>query len=166
MRNYLTNLNFKYDEEILKLHFENADYVDFKLSDPSKAQNKFFVHAPGWQICRNLNHIKEVERIVAYFETLFESAIRSQFFKQMAGCEIPYHHDGRPKCSINILLSENNAPITFEDIGDVYYTCALLDVKKKHMIRAHNKDRWLFNLSILEKTYDECIKRLPNSLRA
>ena len=163
---HFTHLDFKYDAEILKLHFENADYVDFKLSDPSKAQDKFFVHAPGWQICRDLNHIKEVKRIVTYFEMLFESTIRSQFFKQMAGCEIPYHHDGRPKCSINILLSEDNAPITFEDIGDVHYKCALLDVKKKHMIKAHDKDRWLFNLSILEKTYDECLERLPDTLRA
>jgi len=162
---HFTHLNFKYDKERLIKDLDSVEYVDFKLNDPKNAQNSFFIHAPGWQICRDIDHIEEVNRISTYFKNLFETNIRNQFFKQMPGCEIPFHHDGRPKCSINILLSENNSPITFEEIGDVYYDCALLNIKKKHMIKSSKTERWLFNLSILDKTYEECIERLPDTLK-
>tara|TARA_B100000424_G_scaffold137981_1_gene104728 strand:- start:298 stop:798 length:501 start_codon:yes stop_codon:yes gene_type:complete len=165
MRNYVTNLDFKYNKERLIKDLDTVDYVDFKLNNVKKAQNPFFIHAPGWQICRDIDHIEEVNRISTYFQKLFETKIRTQFFKQMPGCEIPFHTDGRPMCSINILLSENNSPITFEDIGDVYYHCALLNIKKKHKVKSSKTERWLFNLSILDKTYEECIERLPDTLK-
>ena len=159
MNMYFNHLDLNYDEDILKLYFENSDYYDFQCN-PNTAQHEFFVHAPGWQVCKNTEHIKEVDKIKTYLENLFNVNIRSQFFKQLAGCEVPFHYDPAPKCSVNILLSENNSPITFEDIGDVHYKCALLNTKKKHMIKSSKTDRWVLIFSILDKTYKECIKRL------
>ena len=121
---------------------------------------------PTWEFGHMEKPFGHIEKLTHHFETLFNVDIDPRYLKQHANTEVPMHADNGTQTCINIVLSDNYGPITFEDIGDVHYTCALLDVKKKHMIRAHDKDRWLFNLSILEKTYDECVKKLPNSLRA
>ena len=158
---YFTHLNLEYDEDILKLYFENSEYYGFKC-DPSTAQHEFFIDAPDWQVCKNTEHIDEVNKVSTQVQNLFDANVNTQFFKQLSGCEVPVHYDPVPKCSVNILLSKNNSPITFENIGDVHYKCALLNTKKKHMIRSSETDRWLLILSIMDKTYEECIQRLEN----
>ena len=75
---HFTHLNFKYDKERLIKDLDSVEYVDFKLNDPKNAQNPFFIHAPGWQICRDIDHIEEVNRISTYFKNLFETNIRNQ----------------------------------------------------------------------------------------
>ena len=159
VNNYYTHLNLKYNEDILKFYFENSNYYEFKCN-PNTAQHEFFIHAPGWQFCKDTEDINEVNKISTYVQNLFNTSIKTQFVKQLAGCEVPFHYDTGPKCSVNILLSENNSPITFEDIGDVHYRCALLNTKKKHMIKSSETDRQVLILSIIDKTYDECAQRL------
>lgn len=78
----------------------------------------------------------------------------------IVGCKIPaniefgMHIDPGVKCSINILLSEDNAPVTFEGIDDVYYRCALLDVSKMHKVKAYHKERLFMRFCFPTETFE------------
>ena len=65
------------------------------------------------------------------------------------------HSDINTKCCINIILSKDSAPIVFEDIGEVTYKCALLNITKRHMVPAFHLERLLLKFSIFDKTYEE-----------
>ena len=77
---HFTHLNFKYDKERLIKDLDTVKYKDYQLKDAKKAQHPFFIHAPGWQICREIDHIEEVNRISTYFQNLFDANIVTQFF--------------------------------------------------------------------------------------
>lgn len=78
-----------------------------------------------------------------------------RFYKQAANMEVPLHVDIGGQCAVNILLKGDNAPITFEDWGDIHYDCALIDIMQKHGVPAHPNERWLFRITIFDRSYEE-----------
>ena len=53
------------------------------------------------------------------------------------------------ECAINILLSDDCAPITYRDFGDIYYKCALVNTQEIHSVKT-DVERILFKLSIMD----------------
>tara|TARA_R110000796_G_scaffold211562_1_gene327710 strand:+ start:464 stop:793 length:330 start_codon:yes stop_codon:yes gene_type:complete len=73
------------------------------------------------------------------------------------------HVDGkqgseRTQCSLNFILNDNTAGITFHDKGkETLYTYrqALLDVSQVHSVKNNDTDRILFKISIFHVCFDE-----------
>jgi hypothetical protein len=72
------------------------------------------------------------------------------------------HADYGTKCAINIILSDDAAPIIFEDVGEFNYTCALLNIQERHSVPSYPKERFLLKYSIFDVDYHEAVKRWNN----
>jgi hypothetical protein len=64
------------------------------------------------------------------------------------------HKDFSTQCAVNILLSDDPAPINIEGV-DYYYTQALINVQKEHSVTNGSKERVLFKFSIPDKSFEQ-----------
>ena len=115
----------------------------------SFANGTFFQYAETWQIVEIhkdeelLKKTPYINSISKKFEDMGLGKSRPRFRRQLANTSVPYHVDKQIGCAINVILSENRGPVTFEDIGDVEYRITLLNTTKNHMVREHDIDRIL-----------------------
>ena len=58
------------------------------------------------------------------------------------------------------MLSDDNGPFVFEDIGNVDYKCALLNITKKHEVPSHSAERLLLKFSIFDITYEQALAKI------
>ena len=87
--------------------------------------------------------------------------IRPRFYVQKKDVFVPEHKDIGTECAINILLSDDCAPITYKDFGDIYYKCALINTQETHSVNT-DVERILFKLSIMDMKYETAASRLRN----
>jgi len=64
------------------------------------------------------------------------------------------HKDFSTQCAVNILLSDDPAPINIEGV-DYHYTQALINVQKEHSVTNGSKERVLFKFSIPDKSFEQ-----------
>ena len=64
------------------------------------------------------------------------------------------HKDISTQCAVNILLSDDPAPINIEGV-DYYYTLALINVQIPHSVTNGSKERVLFKISIPDKSFEQ-----------
>jgi len=83
--------------------------------------------------------------------------------------EIANWRQSTPRVSINVLLSDKNAPVTFvedEVKTDYEYAVAALNVDMPHEIINFNEVRYLARFVIYDKTFNECYNILrPRNFR-
>ena len=72
---------------------------------------------------------------------------------------IPEHIDNGTKCSINIILTENAAPITINGI-DYEYHMILLNTQIPHSVKNNNVERIMLKISIFNETFDNLANRI------
>lgn len=86
---------------------------------------------------------------------LFGVKANASIFFLKANTVLPYHVDPHLTCAINFILSDNPAPISFEQSGNTYeYKTALLNLSLPHGVWNGNEDRILFKLSIVDEPYE------------
>jgi hypothetical protein len=73
------------------------------------------------------------------------------------------HVDYETLVSVNFLLSDDLAPVTFGGV-DYYYTTALLNPQVPHEVKNGDKERILFRISIVDETYESLVERIPYKL--
>lgn len=82
----------------------------------------------------------------------------TKFYYQDADYSLDFHTDIKTLCSVNMLLSDHTAPISFFD-DNIYvehvYEQALVDVSKNHAVFNKGFPRILFKISIFNKTFEE-----------
>lgn len=159
METYYKELDIEYDKQAL---IEDSKVTDFAAFKSGFNNGSWFDEAPTWQQGHvRLAKCKETWRLVDYFKMkLLTNDIRPRFYKQSANSAVPLHADINTKCCVNIILSDNNGPIVFEDIGKVDYKCALLNITKKHEVPAHNNERLLLKFSIFDITYEQALAKI------
>ena len=162
-KDYLTHLKINYDVDKLILESELIDFKPFEIKS-KKAKGTPFEYFPSWELGRMKKPFGDIAKITQYFKSMFDVNIDPRYLKQHANAEVPMHSDNGTQTCINILLSDNFGPITFEDIGDVQYECALINVSKRHAVKKHIEERLLLKLSIFDKSYEECYNRLDVSI--
>ena len=162
METYYKELDIKYDKEAL---IEDSKVTEFAAFKSGFNNGSWFDEAPTWQQGHvYLAKCKETWRLVDYFKMkLLTNDIRPRFYKQSANSAVPLHADINTKCCVNIILSDNNGPIVFEDIGKVDYKCALLNITKKHEVPAHINERLLLKFSIFDITYEQALDRIKSA---
>lgn len=162
LQDYLTHLNLEYNKE--KLIQEVYDYK-LKPYDLRKKDNWDSVYGAEWIDKEvNIRHRKhtgiidegdEILRIQSLLDDLLKTTTKAVATLHRRNTPLPMHKDNMP-CCINIILEGNISPITFKDIGDIYYTCALINVSKYHMVKAEEDPRLLLKYCITDKSYKQC----------
>ena len=149
----VTFLDLPHNKLLLSLEMEE---LEFKPFSSYKAQNGFFAHAPFWEQGRIDGHedLYEVSRL----NEIVKASPR--FYKQHANHEVPEHRDVDTLCCVNILLTDDNAPVHFSGHGDFRYHCALLDVTQPHRVDPWPHERHLLKMSIFDRTYEEVLNDL------
>lgn len=158
----LKHLDIEIDYEKLSIEFNESNLVEYKLCD---YDDEYFNHVKSWHhYFPDMNEKNsEVKKIVDELNSRAGKEIIShvQFYRLDAESELPMHRDPmrKARCAVNILLDDYNAPITFEEIGDVYYKVALVDVSRaKHMVKAYPKDRRLVKFTISKYGFKDVSK--------
>lgn len=162
MNDYIKIINLEYDSEAL---VEEHKRVSFKPFSTEKKHGGWFDYAPTWLQGRvydeELSNYSEITRLTNYLKhTLVTQNIRPRFYKQEANTSVPMHSDIGTQCCVNIILSETSAPIIFENIGPISYSCALLNITKRHEVPAFNRERLLLKFSIFDISYEEAYEVL------
>jgi hypothetical protein len=76
---------------------------------------------------------------------------------------IPQHVDNGTQCSINLIITENPAPITIEGV-DYTYRQALLNTALPHSVRNGEAERIMLKISIFDETYESLSARIKYKL--
>ena len=168
---YYVNLNCDIKYDVLRLEADLIKYKPLEITT-FQAQDSWFEYTPTWRYgrCdgkRNPYPTRYVKELEDYFTKMFDATIVTNFIRQDANTHVPMHSDSGTICSVNIILEEDAAPITFEDIGDVYYRCAFVNVGgKRHAVKSWPEERWLLKYSIKDRSYEECLRKIPDSLKS
>jgi hypothetical protein len=85
---------------------------------------------------------------------------KPRFYFQDPGSFLDWHTDINTLCSINMVLSDDPAPISFRS-GEVFYRQALLNTTVPHAVQNGPNPRILFKISIFDQTYEEVASRIP-----
>lgn len=113
-----------------------------------------------WKISR-LNSFAYADEIMDDLGLLdFVSDYRSRFYLLEANALLTTHVDVGTKCSLNFILCDNPAPVTFEDTENFYYQNCLFNTSIPHSVINGPEDRILFKISIFDKTFDEVKQRI------
>jgi hypothetical protein len=79
---------------------------------------------------------------------------KPRFYFQEPGSFLDWHTDINTLCSVNMVLSDDPAPISFRS-GEMYYRQALLNTTVPHAVKNGPTERILFKISIFDKTFEQ-----------
>lgn len=147
---YVTHLNLRYDKEELR---EEVSELDFKPFSPKEC---YFRNT--WLKARLRENIVMYPHIEDLHNQLPGSVIVA--YRQLANTSVHMHVDPATECSVNIVLSDDYAPVVFKDYGEIRYDCALFNTSLDHAVPAYHKERLLLKFSYLDTPYDVVRKRL------
>ena len=171
----LKEIDLTYNKNKILKEMETLDFHPFNDRGPDgKGETKipetsWFYNPNTWLQAHvkyyELNKNSEIKNLYYQIKTLLGCQdIRARFYKQKSNTEVPMHSDNGTKCCVNIILSENYAPITFEESNDHFYKCAILDTQKRHSVKSHEEERILLKFSIFDIDYDTAVKNF-NTIR-
>jgi hypothetical protein len=89
----------------------------------------------------------------------FEVDGRPRFYWLDPYAVIPEHVDNGTQCSINLIITDDPAPITINGCNYVYRQ-ALLDTTVPHSVVNGNKERVMLKISIFDETFDQLAARI------
>tara|TARA_Y100001972_G_C7606955_1_gene304215 strand:- start:157 stop:627 length:471 start_codon:yes stop_codon:yes gene_type:complete len=152
---YVTHLNLEYDKNELK---DEVSELDFK---PFAPEQYYFRNT--WLKAKLREHIFMYPHIEKLHKQLPGSVIVA--YKQLANTSVHMHVDPATECSVNIVLSDNFAPVIFEDYGEINYECALFNTSLNHAVPAYEKERLLLKFSFLDTSYDKIREMLNDKIK-
>ena len=122
----------------------------------TEEMKQFWYKTDTWlkTIIEDTSDLPEIARL----NSIFECDI-IYVYKQLANSFLPRHRDYDIITAVNMLLTDEVAPITF-DHGDEYYKNALIDVSQIHSVKPHPKDRLLLKFAWHKKTFEEAEQEL------
>lgn len=84
---------------------------------------------------------------------------KPRFYWLMPNAVIPEHIDNGTLCSINIILTDDAAPIKFGD-KEYYYQTILLNTTLPHSVVNNEHERIMLKISIFNETYEQLANRI------
>lgn len=136
MNQYLTHLNLNYNKQQLLQEFEKRELDPYTPSRPPRGQS-WFSHTTQWltHTVTDFTDLPEMLCLYNMFAEMFDTEITAKYFKLLENVELPPHTDMGHRACINIVLSDDPAPVWYKDYGDETYTCAMLNVAKRHGVK-------------------------------
>jgi hypothetical protein len=145
--NKISHLNYNFDK--------NELYVDFlknyEKASPYEDYRKKLIE---WKIVR-YKKSEYVEKICKDLDIDGEP----RFYILDPYAFLPQHLDHGTQCSINIILSEKQSPVSFMG-KEFYYDACLLNTQLRHGVKNGSEERLLFKLSIRNESYDQVREKL------
>ena len=166
LKDYYVDLNFNYSRQMLMNESAMVHYAPFRTG---KTTGSWFDHAPTWLQGKvnDTRLYREVNRLKKRIEKHTGSQdVRPRFYRQEKNTMVPMHADHNTLCCVNIVLSTHAAPIRFEDVGEVQYKCALLNITERHMVPKFVAERVLLKFSIFDVSYEKARERLKDYVPA
>lgn len=149
----LYEIDYDYDRKLLYRECTDGEgyepFIDPKTGTPIEK----------WLIKRDVTGYGRM--ITEEFEKRLDVSIKPRFYIQETGFTLPYHRDRSTTCAINFILSTPRDPITFRQGYNTFhfkYKTAIVDVTQEHTVTASKEDRYLFKLSIFDKSYEEVLE--------
>lgn len=157
----LAHLDFLFDRNKLLEEFDSAE---LELYRPNKSRGEsWFCTQEDWAT-RTLNgEFPEVERLRLWLERKFEVPIVAKFFKLREGGAIPPHVDHGHRCAVNIVLSDEAAPIKYRDGTEEVYECALVNVAIRHEVPV-GPERKMIKFQLGRLFFDEALKNYQSNI--
>lgn len=153
MKEYLTLLNYPLDVSVLLESANTARLLAESYKDPRYPN----LQLDSWKISRYTDPY--IEKIMSDFEI----DGRPRFYWLEPFAVLPTHVDNATQCSINLIISESPAPITFN--GNNYmYRQALLNTAIPHSVTNKSSERIMLKISIFNETYAELANRIKYKL--
>jgi len=173
--NYICHLNFDFNILQLKKDLSKHKLSYYNLRDRDNWSDDYKAKWLDKEV--NIRHRKtsgfikdentELSRIVNYFKEKLQSEIKPVVTIQRKDTELPFHKDSDiMPASINFLLDNGYAPITFKDYGDINYKTALVNISQYHKVKPQDKERHLLKLCIYDKTFEECKELLSEHIQS
>lgn len=130
------------------------------LKGHSKAytDNRYSAAADNWRIIKDTNlkvGEKETQRFLDFYNISNSGSCRYYILKKNTSLQM--HVDNHTTCSVNVILNNNCAPVTVEDV-DYFYSTAILNTQKRHGVINSDTDRLLFKISFFDLPYEELVK--------
>lgn len=113
---------------------------------------------PGMQLDNwHIGHYTDdhIEKVMSDFKIKG----KPRFYWTAPNSVIPEHIDNGTQCSLNFILSDDPAPITFGDV-EVFYEQALLNTRVPHSVNNLNSERILLKISIFDESYESLSSRI------
>lgn len=144
MSNALLKINYPFNLNYLK-----SLYFSLKNKELTYNDERYGI-VTDWKIIRvDKDNYIDIEK-----QKLGIPNAKARFYTLMPNSYLPEHTDNNTKCSINVILSSNNAPVCVEG-KNYYYTQCLLNTQLKHSVTNGPAERILFKLSIFEYSFEE-----------
>lgn len=149
------HIDLKYDKQKLISEFDSTSKT---LHRPSKEKSKsWFSEQEAWETATLEGQCEETERIRLKLEKIFNVPVVAKFFKLKEGEAIPPHVDHGHRAAINIILSDDPAPIKYRGEDEVFYECAILNVAKRHEVLS-GAERKMIKYQIGRLFFDDVIQ--------
>jgi hypothetical protein len=143
--------DYQFDIAKLKEEFKNFQNKLETYKDPR-------YNVPNFKVARGITFPYADELC-----NLFNITARPRFYTVDPNSELGQHIDHGTTCSINILLSDNSAPVNFEGKEYTYKQC-LLNTQKMHGVINGADERVLFKLSIFDEDFETVAKKIEHVL--
>jgi len=167
----IVDIDLVYDKDKLVKEMEQVNFLPYNDLGPKQKgtsnipEGSWFKNPDTWLLGHVTKELPEVSKVVKQLEKLFGSKdIRPRFYKQEANTFVPLHTDTGTLSAVNIILSEDYAPVKFEGLGFINYKCALIDTQKRHGVPEHPTERLLLKFSMFDVSFEECKLKLRESL--
>ena len=142
-------------------------HLDYPLDKPLlwEIANSLRNHSDEYvdpRINKIVKHWKVVKHTTSYIEKIIEDfgvGGSPRFYWLAPNTRLGTHVDNGTTCSINLILSENPAPVTILNV-DMFYTQALLNTTLPHSVINGPQERVLLKISIFDKTFDEVSQQI------
>jgi hypothetical protein len=139
--------DYTFDIEKLRTEFNNFKDKLETYEDPRYS-------VPNFKVARHITFDYAQELC-----ELFNITARPRFYTVAPNSELEQHLDHGTLCSINILLSENTAPVNFQGKEYMYKQC-LLNTQKMHGVINGPHERILFKLSIFNEDFETVAEKI------
>lgn len=146
----LVLLNYPLDIKILWRDAENARTTSEPYGNDPRYPNQ---HHDQWLISRHTSEY--INQIMEDFEVTG----KPRFYWLMPNAHLPEHIDYNTKCSINFILSDDEAPVTIEG-RDYFYKQALLNTTRPHSVTNGKSLRLLLKISLFDEAFEDLAKRI------
>ena len=163
---YISDVDLSYDKTKLLDEMDNVTFAPMNFTRAGRGtsgiekppHNSWFHNPPTWLQGHVLDEYPEINRVQTQICNLLECRdIRPRYYKQEKNTEVPMHNDRGTFCAINIMLSDNAAPIIFKYLGEIKYECALLNIRKHHAVPSFPEERVLLKFSIFDVSYKDAL---------
>lgn len=168
--NYFNHVNsdkLGIDLNALRKEHNNFEFNVLRF-DESQEFDEWFNKQDTWWVAAvdDLSSSPEIKKIILHLEQtlsikflendILTDKIGVRFYIQKKGAELLEHEDyPESHVALNFTFDENVAPISFSDIGDIYYKCCLFNVSNSHYVKASPIDRLMLRITPMNVNYQE-----------